>query len=71
MCYSVGVNRIGEDSNNLEYIGSSQVSDYLGNELLNAAANQGVFLVEINKHTLLETRKKLNFLNDRDTFSID
>ena len=71
MCYSVGVNRIGEDSNNLEYIGSSQVSDYLGNELLNAAANQGLFLVEIKKEIMLETRKKLNFLNDRDTFSID
>ena len=70
MCYCVGVNRIGEDSNNLEYVGSSQGIDYLGNELLNAEANQGLFLVKINKDIMLETRKKFNFLNDRDIFSI-
>ncbi|NJM79835.1 MAG: nitrilase family protein [Flavobacterium sp.] len=70
MCYTIGVNRIGEDSNNLEYSGNSQVNDYLGKELLNCEANQGLFLIEIDKETMLETRKKLNFLNDRDVFSI-
>ena len=70
MCYCVGVNIIGEDSNKLEYVGSSQGIDYLGNELLNAEANQGLFLVKINKDIMLETRKKFNFLNDRDIFSI-
>lgn len=70
MCYTIGVNRIGEDANNLEYVGSSQVADYLGNELLNCEANQGLFLVEIDKTIMLKTRKKLNFLNDRDEFAI-
>lgn len=70
MCYTVGVNRIGEDSNGLEYVGSSQVTDYLGNELINCEANQGLFLTEVDKKVMLETRKKLNFLNDRDVFKI-
>lgn len=71
MCYTIGVNRIGEDANNFEYTGSSQVIDYLGNELLNCEKEQGFFRIEINKIEMLEIRKKLNFLNDRDTFSIE
>ncbi|MBF02346.1 MAG: nitrilase family protein [Flavobacterium sp.] len=70
MVYTVGVNRIGNDANQLEYTGSSQVVDYLGNEILNAQENQGVFVVEIDKENMLETRKKLNFLNDRDEFTV-
>ncbi|MCO6161536.1 nitrilase family protein [Flavobacterium sp. NRK F7] len=71
MVYTVGVNRIGNDANQLEYTGSSQVVDYLGNEILNAQENQGVFVVEIDKENMLETRKKLNFLNDRDVFELN
>ena len=70
MVYAVGVNRIGSDANQLEYTGSSQVVDYLGNEILNAQEEQGIFVVEINKENMLETRKKLNFLNDRDEFTV-
>lgn len=71
MVYTVGVNRIGTDANQLEYTGSSQVVDYLGNEILNAQEEQGIFVVEIDKEDMLETRKKLNFLNDRDVFQIE
>lgn len=70
MCYTIGVNRIGLDNNNLEYTGSSQAIDYLGNELINCNDEQGLFIVEINKEEMLETRKKLNFLNDKDDFEI-
>lgn len=31
LSYVIGVNRIGVDANNLEYVGHSQVIDYLGN----------------------------------------
>lgn len=71
MVYTVGVNRIGTDANQLEYTGSSQLVDYLGNEILNAQEEQGIFVVEIDKEDMLETRKKLNFLNDRDVFQIE
>jgi predicted amidohydrolase len=70
MCYVIGVNRIGFDTNNHEYIGHSQVIDELGNQMLDAAENQGVFKVELDKNKMLATRNKLNFLSDKDEFEI-
>nr|WP_315165290.1 amidohydrolase [uncultured Flavobacterium sp.] len=70
MCYTIGVNRVGLDSNNLEYIGHSQVVDYLGNSILEPQESEAVFIVELNKDNMLETRKKLGFLNDLDSFEI-
>ncbi len=70
MCYTIGVNRVGLDSNNLEYIGHSQVVDYIGNSILEPQESEAVFIVELNKDKMLETRKKLGFLNDLDSFEI-
>jgi omega-amidase len=70
MCYTVGVNRIGSDDNNHEYVGHSQVVDFLGNYVLEPQEADAVFIVELDKGKLLETRSKLAFLNDRDTFEI-
>lgn len=70
MCYTIGVNRIGTDNNNHEYIGHSQVVDFLGNYTIEPSENEGVFIVDLDKNQLLETRKKLGFLNDKDTFEI-
>ncbi len=70
MSYTIGVNRTGEDSNNLEHIGHSQAVDYLGNYILEPQAADGVFIVELNREKLLETRKKLGFLNDSDAFKL-
>ena len=70
MCYTIGVNRIGEDQNNLEYDGHSQAVDFLGNYILEPQETEGVFIVELNKEKLVETRNKFGFLNDRDTFEL-
>ncbi len=70
LTYVIGVNRIGLDGNEHEYVGHSQVIDELGNYLLEPQRNENVFHVELDKEKMLETRKKLNFLNDRDNFSI-
>jgi omega-amidase len=70
MCYTIGVNRIGTDYNNLEYVGHSQVVDFLGNNLVDPQENEGVFIATLDKITMLETREKLGFLNDRDFFKI-
>ncbi|MEZ4838309.1 amidohydrolase [Flavobacterium sp.] len=70
LAYVVGVNRIGLDGNGHEYVGHSQVIDELGNYLLEPQRNEYVFHVALDKEKMLETRKKLNFLNDRDDFSI-
>jgi predicted amidohydrolase len=70
MCYTIGVNRIGEDANQLEYPGHSQVIDFLGNNMLNCESDLGVFVCELDKVQQLATRQKLNFLNDKDDFSL-
>jgi predicted amidohydrolase len=70
MCYTIGVNRIGEDPNKHDYPGHSQVIDELGNYLIEPQENEGVFITTINKNTLEATRQKLGFLNDRDAFTI-
>lgn len=70
MCYTVGVNRIGFDNNHFEHVGHSQAIDFLGNYVLEPKEIEGVFIVELNKEKLLETRKKLGFLNDRDSFEL-
>ncbi|MGC4040762.1 MAG: amidohydrolase [Flavobacterium sp.] len=70
ICYTVGVNRIGTDHNNHEYVGHSQVVDFLGDYILQPQEADAVFIVELDKGKLMETRNKLNFLNDRDTFKI-
>lgn len=70
MCYTIGVNRIGFDSSNLEYDGHSQAVDFLGNYVLEPQETEGVFVVELNKEKLLETREKLGFLNDGDSFEL-
>jgi omega-amidase len=69
MCYVVGVNRIGTDNNNLEYVGHSQAVDFLGNNSVEPEENEGVFITEFDKEKLLETREKLAFLNDMDKFT--
>ena len=70
MSYAIGVNRIGKDENELEYVGHSQAVDFLGNYLLEPQETDGVFIVELDKGKLLETRSKLAFLEDKDQFRL-
>ena len=70
MSYTIGVNRLGIDNNNLEYVGHSQLTDYLGNSVIEPHKEEGVFIAEIDKKTLVETRKKLDFLKDQDHFEL-
>ena len=70
MTYTIGVNRIGEDANQLEYPGHSKVIDYLGNEILACENELGVFCVELDKTKQTEIRQKMNFLNDKDDFNL-
>lgn len=71
MCYTIGVNRIGEDDNGFQHNGHSQAIDFLGNYILKPEVTKGVFIVELNKEELISARKKFNFLNDRDSFVLE
>jgi predicted amidohydrolase len=70
MSYVIGVNRIGEDHNKHEYVGHSQVIDFLGNHIIEPQETEGVFITTLDKEKLLDTRQKFGFLNDRDSFEI-
>jgi predicted amidohydrolase len=70
ICYTIGVNRVGLDANNFEYVGHSQGVDFLGTYILEPQEAEGVFIVELNKEKLLETRNQLGFLNDSDSFEL-
>ena len=71
MSYCVGVNRIGLDGNNLEYIGHSAVYDLLGNTLAFGAEKETILYASLSKNNLNKTRAKLPFLEDRDNFELD
>jgi omega-amidase len=70
MCYTIGVNRMGEDPNKHDYPGHSQVIDELGNYLIEPQEIEGVFITTLNKNTLEANRQKFGFLNDRDAFTM-
>ena len=70
ICFVIGVNRIGVDENNNEYIGHSQAIDHLGNELIKPNAEEGLFITTLDKNAMVEIRQKLGFLNDRDVFNL-
>lgn len=70
MCYVAGVNRIGEDSNGHNYLGHSQVFDCLGATIIYPSENEGVFTAVLDKENIIETRIKLSFLDDRDSFTL-
>jgi len=70
MSYTIGVNRIGTDNNGYEYLGHSQVLDYLGECLIEPMEQEGVFITILDKSKLIEVRKKLSFLGDKDSFEI-
>lgn len=68
MSYTIGVNRVGKDEKDYDYSGHSQVVDFLGNYAIVPQETEGVFYAQLDKETLLQTRAKLGFLNDQDTF---
>ena len=72
MCYCIGVNRIGKDETNIEYSGNSAVYDVLGENISNISPNkEQTEIVILNKEHIKINRKKLQFLNDRDNFTLE
>lgn len=71
MSYCIGVNRVGLDGNNHEYSGHSAAYDVLGQRLDTIPYNQeAIEIITLKKEELETYRSKLNFLEDRDSFSL-
>ncbi|QYJ68848.1 amidohydrolase [Flavobacterium litorale] len=70
MCYTIGVNRVGEDNNGYPHNGHSQVVAAMGNYVMPPTEKEGVFTVTLDKELQDKARAKFGFLNDRDSFTL-
>lgn len=69
-CYVIGVNRTGNDGNNLYHSGSSMVIDAMGEVLYSKEHEEDVHTITLSKDKLIDLRNKLPFLKDADNFTI-
>ena len=68
--YVIGVNRVGEDGNQISHSGDSMLIDPLGNILFTKHFEEVVHSFELTKDTLNNTRNSFPFWKDADQFNI-
>ena len=72
MCYCVAVNRVGLDGNDYEYSGHSAVYDVLGERISSSELEQEfIETIVLSKEHIAKNRNHLQFLQDRDSFTLD
>ncbi|MEO5948619.1 MAG: nitrilase family protein [Chitinophagaceae bacterium] len=69
-CYVVGVNRVGNDGNNIYHSGDSMIIDPMGEVLYTKKDEEDIFTITLDKEHLQSVRDKLPFLKDADGFMI-
>jgi predicted amidohydrolase len=69
-CYTIGVNRIGSDSNNNLYSGDTSLISALGEILYINSHVEDVYTTTLDKNDLIKIRNKFPVLNDKDNFKI-
>jgi omega-amidase len=69
-CYVVGVNRVGDDGNNIHYSGESMIVDPMGEVLYTKKEEEDIFTITIDKDHLNLVREKFPFWRDADQFQI-
>lgn len=69
-CYVVGVNRVGNDGNNIYYSGDSMIVDPLGEILYHKKDEEDIFTITLEKEHLQNVREKFPFWRDADGFKI-
>lgn len=70
-CYTIGVNRIGDDGTGMPHSGDSMVIDALGATLYHKAKTEDVHTITLDYTNLQHTRQQLPFLKDADTFTLN
>jgi predicted amidohydrolase len=68
--YVIGVNRVGNDGNNIYHSGDSAVISPLGETLYEKSHEEDVFTITLQKESLNEVRNKFPFWKDADGFMI-
>jgi predicted amidohydrolase len=69
-CYVIGVNRVGNDGNEIYHSGDSMVVSPLGEVLYHKANDEDIFTITLKKEDLEEVRRKFQFWRDADSFQI-
>lgn len=69
MAYCIGMNRTGSDEEGHQYPGHSAVYDGLGEQLIFSKKEETIYAT-LSKEHITSIRRKLKFLEDRDTFSL-
>jgi omega-amidase len=69
--YVVGVNRVGNDGNNIYHSGDSMVIDPLGEIIYYKTEEEDIFTHALSKERLEEVRTKFPFWKDADEFFIE
>ncbi len=69
-CYVIGVNRVGNDGNNIYHSGDSMVINALGEILYHKADDEDIFTITLEKAPLEKIRTNIPFLKDADGFRI-
>jgi len=69
--YVIGVNRVGNDGNNIYHSGDSMIIDPLGETLYHGHGKEEVFTYALQKDRLNEVRQKFPFWRDADRFTIE
>lgn len=69
-CYVIGVNRVGNDGNNIYHSGNTLVIDPLGQVLYHMADEEDINTITLSKEKLEDVRTRFPFWKDGDAFSI-
>ena len=70
-CYTIGVNRVGEDEKGFQYSGDTSLIDYSGKIIYQISDIEQVVSSDVNMEALKNYRAKLAFLPDQDAFQIN
>ncbi|MFN8287448.1 MAG: amidohydrolase [Chitinophagales bacterium] len=69
--YCVGLNRVGNDGNDIYHSGDSMALDPFGNVLYHKEHDEDISTIELDYEELKKTRNTFRFLNDADDFVIN
>lgn len=69
-CFTIGVNRVGLDGNNIVHSGDSMVVGPLGEVLYHCAYEEDIFHIRLQKEEVNNTRERFPFWKDADDFTI-
>jgi predicted amidohydrolase len=69
-CFVVGVNRVGNDGNNIYHSGESSLIDPLGEIIYRKSGTEDIFTYTLQRNKLDEVRSHLPFLKDADNFTL-